>query len=82
VLTAVPQGFFHSLFQSSGFAETKRSFRDKDEIEIIFDDPNITRPAFEYAHHVHVGGIASDRTPGSAYQDCTEAALRFTYPPD
>lgn len=39
-------GFFQSLFQSSGFQESSASF-GKNEIEIIFDDPNITRPAFE-----------------------------------
>lgn len=44
------QGFFHSLFQSSGFSETRRSYRDGNELEVIFDDPNITRPAFEYVY--------------------------------
>lgn len=48
-------GFFHSLFMG-GFAETQRKKRsvghfDDDwqgeDIELVFDDPNITRAAFE-----------------------------------
>ncbi|KAG8858388.1 hypothetical protein FRB96_005273 [Tulasnella sp. 330] len=50
-LVLIQSGFFKSLF-TRGFQESARSYRNKDAaqrdvIDVHFDDPNITRAAFE-----------------------------------
>ncbi|KDQ54916.1 hypothetical protein JAAARDRAFT_38030 [Jaapia argillacea MUCL 33604] len=45
----IQAGFFQSLF-TAGFVESAHKYRgtlQPDEVEVVFDDPNITRAAFE-----------------------------------
>nr|XP_019049196.1 hypothetical protein I302_02977 [Kwoniella bestiolae CBS 10118]OCF28126.1 hypothetical protein I302_02977 [Kwoniella bestiolae CBS 10118] len=75
-MVLVQTSFFHTLFLG-GFSENHPNMRrdeewNGDDVELIFDDPNITRAAFEiclsrlYSSHPHLQ-FPTDLLPTAAY---------------
>ncbi|EIN13191.1 hypothetical protein PUNSTDRAFT_123350 [Punctularia strigosozonata HHB-11173 SS5] len=84
----IQSGFFRSMF-TSGFSESKHRFASHiagpDQVDIVFDDPNITRAAFEICIARLYGGgptlhVSPALVPTPAYPLTT--AFPYALPPD